>query len=170
MKTLITILIAACVGVSTGASAQSNRAAITARYGLNTQGVSAVLHFNERSAVEGLYTMSHDKNRVLGTAFYQEYFSIGNSGNLQYYAGIGLHAGYTKYVEMVEPGKFSRLIQTPTEVTKKKFLGGADVIVGINYKFGGSPIMIGLDVKPNMDFINSGSMLVDGGIRLGIAF
>lgn len=171
-KTLTLIITIACMCVSTYTYSQ-NDISLTARYGINTIGLTAAVPVSSVGSIEGMYTISHDKSRCLFTGLYEERYMIAHKPHIQWFAGVGLHAGYRKLEKMVNVNdpKDDRLIYPGLMPFKnKQFIAGADAIIGISYKIPHIPVMITLDAKPNTDFINQGSMMVDGGIRLGLSF
>lgn len=172
MKSLFTIITSIALLFSLSVSAQKF-VSISARYGINTVGLSAIVYLPYSGAVEALVTVSHNRNRVLLTSMYENYRSLGQRKNLVVYAGAGLHAGYVKTFSTVhtEILKFGEVREQQENIlVKKTLVTGADAILGMNYNIPSSAFYVGLDFKPNMDFINSRSMMVDGGVRLGISF
>ena len=173
MKTSPTpLFIIFCMLISTCVYSQNN-ISVTGRYGINTIGFTAAVPVSQLGSIEGMYTISHDKIRQLLTAFYAERYIIGDNTNLEWFAGVGLHAGYRRVERIVtETGDIKFRLAKPDQQTEteKQFIGGADAIIGITYKIPNIPIMIGLDMKPNVDFINAGSMMVDGGVSVGFSF
>ena len=165
--TIAALLISSCVY-------SQNRISVMGRYGINTNGITAAIPISPNGSIEGMYTMSHDKVRRLFTALYEERYAIGNNTNFEWFAGVGLHAGYNRMENIVavpsEP-KYDRLTETVnTSVIERKFVSGADAVLGITYRVPGIPLTIGIDMKPNVDFVNKGSMMVDGGVRAGFSF
>ena len=172
MKTTFIILTIVTFLLSATTKAQKSFS-ISARYGINTAGLSATAYLPNAGAVEGMFTISHDRSRVLLTTMYETFMPLGHKHNFILYAGAGLHAGYIKtneivHAEFIKYGEV-RVMQDDI-VVKKKLLTGADAILGINYNIPSSHFYVGLDCKPNTDFINGSSMMVDGGVRLGIEF
>lgn len=157
--------------VTSGVFSQ-NKIDITAKYGLRTKAVSAVYKLPHNNAVEGMYSMSHNNNRVLLTGLYEEFFKIGNNGRLNWFIGAGLHGGFVRVhtKEKYEELKFGEVIEIKTrDVISKEYLSGADMIGGMNYYIPALKMVVGIDIKPSVDFINAYSILLDGNIRLGIA-
>ena len=172
MKTIFTILTIVTLLQSTTAKAQKS-ISISARYGINTAGLSATVYLPYAGAIEGLFTISHDRSRVLLTTMYETFIPLGKQHNFILYAGAGLHAGYIKTNEIVHSEfiKYGEVrVQQDDIVVKKKLLTGADAILGINYYIPSSRFYVGIDCKPNTDFINAHSMMVDGGVRIGVTF
>ena len=126
-----------------------------------------------KGGLEGMFTIGHDNSRYLFTGLYEERYMIADNPDLVWFAGVGLHVGYRKigipaYIDILKDRLVEPVIIPAT--TEKHLIGGADAIIGITFRFPGIPIIIGLDMKPNTDFINAGSMMVDGGIRAGLSF
>ena len=131
-----TLLIIACIFINTCVYSQNN-ISVSGRYGINTIGVTAAVPISQFGSIEGMYTISHDKIRQLLTAFYAERYIIGNNSNLEWFAGVGLHAGYRRVERIVtESGDIKyRLAQPDLQTeTVKQFISGADAILGISYK------------------------------------
>ena len=172
MKTLFTFFTTTALLLSISSNAQKT-VSISARYGINTIGLSGTVYLPYSGAIEALFTISHDNNRVLLTSMYENYIPLGNKKNFVLYAGAGLHAGYKKTtsIEYTEVVKYEVGIEMQeSTITKKTLITGADAIVGMNYNIPSSSLYVGLDFKPNVDFINGHSMMVDGGVRFGISF
>lgn len=172
MKKLFTIIAAVTLLLSASAKAQKS-VSISARYGINTMGLSATIYLPYAGAIENLFTTSHDRNRVLLTSMYETMVPLGQKHNFVLYAGAGLHAGYKKTFKTVQSVilKYDEVNVPQTEIiTNRSFITGADAILGINYNIPYSRFYAGVDLKPNTDFINAHSMMVDGGVRIGVSF
>ena len=172
MKHLFTIFTAVTLLCSSATNAQSSLS-ISARYGINTLGLSATAYLPYAGAIEALFTISHDKSRILLTSIYENIIPLGNNKRFVLYAGAGLHAGYKKSYTTVHTEflKYEEVrVQEENTIVNKTLLTGADAIVGINYNIPSSSFYVGLDFKPNVDFINAHSMAVDGGVRIGVSF
>ncbi len=169
MKNFTLIIISAFFAIQLSAQ---NKIDITAKYGLKSKAMSAVLHLQNSSAVEALFSMSHNNNKVVLTGLYEEFFPIGNSEKLYWFIGAGLHAGYNRIhtKEKFQELKFGEILETKTrDIITKEYLSGADVIGGVNYYIPALKMVVGIDIKPSVDFINKNSMMMEGNFKLGIA-
>ena len=52
----------------------------------------------------------------------------------------------------------------------KKFIWGTSALVGVSYKIPGAPFVLGLDVKPYVDFVNGKSSISDAALSIGFCF
>jgi hypothetical protein len=168
-------LLTAITLISTTSHAQLYKFSADARMGAKTYGISTRYFASNVSAIEGIFTMSHNHSRYLFTGLYEEHFQLGNIEGLTWFAGAGMHVGYSRIrsTDLKNGERIYQYYQLPEPATKtveKDFIAGVDVIGGLEYKFNKVPIHIGIDVKPYVDFMNSESSIFDGGVRIGFAF
>ena len=140
--------------------------AISPRLGVNTYGITGTIFINSASAVDCIFSMGHDQQRFLFTALYEEHYNVKNvTDRFKLFCGAGMHIGFASNHENIVKGKFNR-----TDRPGNFFIAGADGIFGIEYTLKHLPLNIGIDTKPNVDFINGATMFCDGGLRVGFVF
>ena len=169
MKTFTLIILTAFFAANVSAQSKFE---LAAKYGFKTKSISALFKLPNNGAIEGIFSMNHDKNKVVVTGLYEEFYAIGSSERLYWFLGAGLHAGYTKVItqEKFAELKYGEVLETKTrDVVTKQYLTGADMIAGISYYIPRLKMVVGVDTKPSIDFLNSYSILFDGNLRIGIA-
>lgn len=131
---------------STVLSAQDYKTGIGFRGG--SQSGLTVKHFmSEKSAFEGLVATRWGGFYLTG--LYEvvgPYFGV---EGFNWYMGAGAHVGFLD-------GDNSRF-----EDGEDHTVGGLDGIIGFEYKFEGAPICLGLDWKPQYDFIGDTYFVAD---------
>ncbi|QJX47016.1 hypothetical protein HMJ29_08750 [Hymenobacter taeanensis] len=129
-KALRHTVLAASTGllVTTAAQAQKYRTAAGIRVGGGQYGLTVQQKIFEKTTLEGLGLVS--SREVSATVLAERHFGI-LGPSLNYYFGAGGHVGNHK-----DTGAF----------------GGADVLVGAEYKIALSPIVLSVDFKPSVEF------------------
>ena len=135
-KILFTLLIVA--GTVMPSIAQKYRTALGPRIESDKFGLSVQQKLHEKGTIEGILAIG--SNEYSGTALYEWHFPLLGK-RFNYYAGAGAHIGNLK-----DNGVFT----------------GADVILGIEYKVNGLPILLSADIKPavhinHTDWVNLSS-------------
>jgi hypothetical protein len=177
MKNLLraSALLAVITLISTTSQAQLYKFSVDSRLGAKTYGISTRYFAGNTSAIEGIFTMSHDHSRYLFTGLYEEHYQLGNIEGLTWFAGAGMHVGYSRIKNddsknEARTYQYYQLAQPSSPSDEKTLIAGVDVIGGVEYKFNKVPLHIGIDVKPYVDFMNSTSSIFDGGVRVGFTF
>jgi hypothetical protein len=148
--------------------AQDTRVIVSARLTANSSGAAISVFTDRKAAVEGIYASSNDYFQQVFTCLYTEHYQFFNVEGLKWFMGAGLHAGYYK---LVKPGSAPKPAFITYEKAKTKILfAGSDAIFGMTYKFRRIPFLIGIDIKPYVNFINEESQLWDGAARIGVSF
>ena len=171
MKTIIILLLFANFHFANAQKCTSPHLAIAARYGSENWGASISYHTQAMTTVEGIFTISHDRSRYLFTALFEEKHLIGSKG-FYWYGGAGAHIGKQKIWNLetvktvVVENELSKVILQSIEADR--FIAGADLIFGIDYRIKAIPVIIGLNFKPFVDFINSKSDLTDVAAKVAV--
>ena len=163
---IISVLFSVCT------KAQSYKASVETRVGIKTLGIATRVFINPVAAVDGIFSVGYDNKRVLFTALYEEHYAVKDvTDRFKLFCGAGMHIGFTRNDEVKNDENLN--IRTKfSQVSRpdKLFIIGADAIVGMDYKLNKVPINIGIDIKPNVDFMNGRTILLDGGVRVGFTF
>lgn len=131
---------------STVSLAQDYKTGIGIRGG-SQSGITVKHFFSEKSAIEGLVATRYGGFYLTG--LYEvvgPYFGV---EGFNWYMGAGAHVGFLD-------GDNSRF-----EDNKNHTVAGLDGIIGFEYKFAGAPICLGLDWKPQYDFIGDSYFIPD---------
>lgn len=154
MKRIFTLLVIAMLAMTV--NAQNYNTGLGFRLGGINSGIS-IKHFTGSStALEGIVGFA--RHSFTFTGLYEKHQSFPNATGLQWYYGGGAHVGfftnnynYGYYYYYKNKGN-KVLVYTDNVYTSTMYLG-ADFILGLEYKFTGAPITVGLDVKPQIDLI-----------------
>lgn len=159
MRRLIIFLL---VAAATGARAQDYRTGIGVRLGGHSSGFSVRGFTNENTAIEGLLSFGHKS--FLITGLYEKFKPVSNATGLSWFYGAGLHLGYfrTNGTYFLYKNKRDRIYVQ--EDGKSKWVPGIDFIIGLDYKFNGAPLNVGLDLKPFMDIIDGTELYFEGAL------
>lgn len=113
-----------------------------------TQNGLTIKHFiNNKSAIEGLIATRWEGFYVTGLyEFTGPYFDV---PGMNWYYGLGMHMGFLG-------GDNSRF-----DDGEDHTIAGIDLMFGVEYKFEKAPISIGLDWKPQYDFIGDSYFIWD---------
>jgi hypothetical protein len=109
-------------------------------------------HFVTNANSIELYAVKRYSGLVGVTGLYQWNFYLGNTNGLTWHLGPGLHAAMGK-----------------NKVNETDFYLGADLNVGIEYKFDGIPFTVGLDFDLGMNATGDRPLFGDG-YALGIRY
>lgn len=138
------------VATLTTIKAQSYNTGIGARVGF-FNGVTVKHFVSPANAIEGIVNFRWGGAIVTGMYEWQQ--PIPGAPGLDYYLGVGAHAGF-----------FDKYKWDDTSVVI-----GADVVAGLEYTFPTAPFTIGLDYKPAFNFIGDNHVWADG-LALSIRF
>lgn len=112
------------------AAAQKYRTAVGLRLGSGNSGVTVQQRIFEKTTLEGIALLR--TREVTGTLLLQRHFHIFGPA-LNYYFGVGAHAGRHKDFGAV---------------------GGADALVGAEWKLPVVPLQVSFDFKPSLELNN----------------
>ncbi len=143
------------------AQSQSYGTAIGARLGGLTSGLT-LKHFIARdAALEGI--VSFGSKSFLITGLYEVHNTISGANGLLWLYGGGAHIGFFN-----DGGSYYTF--RGEHVYTNRSVVGLDLILGLDYKFKGAPINVGIDVKPIIDFYDGAIMYFDTGLSIRITF
>ncbi len=163
MKNTITTILLMIMLSATAAHAQSQSygTAIGARLGGLTSGLT-IKHFTSSStALEGI--VSFGSRSFLITGLYEVHNPISGASGLQWLYGVGAHIGFFN-----DGGSYYTF--RGEHVYNNRSVVGLDLILGLDYKFKGAPINIGIDVKPIIDFYDGAIVYFDTGLSIRLTF
>jgi hypothetical protein len=172
MKTLITLFL---VGSFQLATAQDKSFHISSRAGNLSYGSGVSYNYNT-STIEGIISRTYDKSRTLLTITYQEHSRFFSSKKINWFVGVGLHAGVLRTSRTILATNNGAealprfLTAQPAEndvIVSNRLVTGADLIVGLRYSFSNKMTM-NLDVKPYTDFLNGKATLGDYALRFSV--
>jgi hypothetical protein len=149
---------------------QDYRTGIGVRLGGYTSGIT-VRHFvNSNSAIEGILGFSHSATVITG--LYERHNLINNAPGLTWFYGGGGHLGFFRYDEgyYFTPHHGHFYYYYADYPGESNVVGGIDFILGLDYKFNGAPINIGLDIKPFIDFFDGVQGYFDGAFSFRFVF
>lgn len=142
-------------------TAQPYATGIGIRLGTSGQGVTVKHHFDTKNALEGIVTFG--RKSMLITALYERHQAFPNAEGLSWFFGGGAHVGfyndgYDYYYYKAHGNK----VYVYEDDWDKEHGFGLDFILGMEYKFKDTPIALGIDVKPFVDFVGEGYGYWDG--------
>ncbi len=157
----ILLLMAMLVATPGFAQSQSYGTAVGARLGGLTSGLT-IKHFTSSStALEGI--VSFGSRSFIITGLYEVHNPISGARGLQWLYGGGAHIGFFN-----DGGSYYTF--RGEHVYNNRSVVGLDLILGLDYKFKGAPINIGIDVKPIIDFYDGAIMYFDTGFSVRLTF
>lgn len=145
--------------------AQDYSTGLGLRLGGINKGIT-VKHFTgSTTAIEGI--LGFARHSISITALYEKHQAFPTAPGLSWYWGVGGHIGffqgdytYGYYHANKHDYDFYN------ENYDNRFYLGADFIIGLEYKFKDVPISLGLDVKPQIDFIPGFYGYFDGALSV----
>ena len=143
--------------------------------GSGNYGVAARYNVDHITAIDGIISDNPGQQKLLLTGLYEQFYKVKKNTNLKWYAGLGMHIGYIshreEHTEIADVNKTDGVQSTINVSTiTRKMVAGADATLGLQYSINNSPISIGLDTKPYMDFVNNSSQLFNYTVRIGYRF
>ncbi len=146
----------ALVLLTIAGSAQDYKTGLGFRLGGINSGLT-VKHFTgSTTALEGIVGFARHSLSITG--LYEKHQAFPNAAGLKWFYGLGGHVGffqgdysygYYRYYKY----KGNKVIVYDDDVYTSRTYLGVDFIIGLEYKFNGAPITIGLDVKPQIDIV-----------------
>jgi hypothetical protein len=146
--------------ITNNGSAQNYQTGIGARFGGLTSGLTVKHFVSNTSALDGILGIGHKS--LIVTGLYEKHVPVNNSRLCKLYYGAGGHLGFFQ-------NGGSYFYNDHRQYTSSTVVG-VDGIVGMEYTFKDSPVNIGLDFKPFIDFFNGSTVYFDGGISLRYSF
>ena len=160
-KAILLFIIVTLTTVS--AQAQSYNTGIGLRLGGLTSGLS-IKHFTTGdAAIEGILSLG--QNGFLITGLYEAHNPVAGAQGLKWLYGGGGHIGFFS-----DRGRYYYTFRGDRVYYNNASIIGVDLILGLDYKFTGAPINIGLDVKPILDFTEGTYIFFDTGLNIRYAF
>jgi len=156
---LIVLSVMAFVKYNLLAQSQSYNAAVGLRIAESSFGITAKIFSSPITNFEGIF--SYGSKSYLLTCLYEINSNRKNEG-LNLFYGFGGHIGFF--------GANGKYFILPTKDYNNASVIGLDIIFGLNYKFSNAPIIIGIDVKPFIDFYYGTAIFIDGAISIHYTF
>jgi hypothetical protein len=140
--------------------------------GLRLGGFTSGITYQHIGASSGGFEgiLSFGYRTFLLTGLYEKHESITGSPGLSWFYGGGGHLGFFQdngYLYWVR--RDGRVLYAE-QVGETATVFGIDGILGLDYKFNGAPINIGLDIKPFIDFFNGSYVYFDGALNVRYTF
>lgn len=168
MKKKIIVLSIAFLSGIIQLNAQDYKTGIGVRLGGLTSGITVRGFVNSNSAIEGIVSFGH--RSFLITGLYEKFKPIPNAEGLTWFYGGGIHFGFFRYggtyYYYKEKGNKIYVVREGDS----RVVPGADFIIGMDYKFKGAPLNLGLDLKPFIDFIDGTELYFDGALSFRFVF
>ncbi|HHJ11106.1 MAG TPA: hypothetical protein ENK25_09510 [Bacteroidetes bacterium] len=125
--------------------------------GGNPYGLTFKHFMTEENALELILSSYSFVSGLQITGFFEMHRPTNEVPNLNYYFGVGAHAGYDDY------GRFY------TSLGVEPVLG-VDMIGGMEYTFDDLPLNVSLDLMPGLNIISTFRLLIGGGISVRYIF
>ena len=170
--TIFTLII--LTAATSSLRAQDYRTGIGVRLGGITQGLTVKHFVNSNGALEGI--LSFGRSSFLITGLYEWQKPINNAEGLSWLVGVGAHIGFYKYGYQYYYYKYHGHYYGPYyaypyyDNGPSETIFGVDFILGLEYKFRGAPITLGLDVKPFFDITADNFFYWDGALTVRYVF
>ena len=171
MKKLLMVF--ALVAITMTMKAHDYNTGLGLRLGGINSGIT-IKHFTgNTTALEGIIGFA--RHSVSFTGLYEKQMPIQNAEGLSWYYGLGGHIGffnsgysygYYRYYHY----KGNKLIVYDDDYYRSTTYFGADLILGLEYKFKGAPIALGIDIKPQFDLVPGFYTYVDGALSVRFTF
>ncbi|MBI3234567.1 MAG: hypothetical protein HYZ42_11095 [Bacteroidetes bacterium] len=142
---------------------QNYNTAIGLRLGGLASGLTAKQFISGGAAVEGI--LGFGSNGFIITGLYEQHLPISGAAGLQWLYGGGAHIGFFS-----DRGKYYYTFNGDDVYYTRAAIIGIDGIIGLDYKFKGAPVNIGLDIKPVFDFTDGMYLFFDTGLSARVAF
>ena len=144
------------------ASPPSSSTGVGFRFGFQS-GITLKHFISEKRAWEGIATFND--HGFAAIALYEIHQPIQDIANLDWFYGIGAHAGiYNHYYKYKYIYYYDQYYET-RYVTSYPSLG-VDGIIGIEYKIKEIPFTLELDIKPAMDILNPYFSFLEGAVSV----
>jgi hypothetical protein len=170
MKRILTtiILLVNFILMADSVKSQDYHTGIGARLGGVSSGLSLKHFLNSNAALEGVLTFGH--NSFMITGLYEYHRDIANAPGLRWFYGGGAHIGFFRYGGYYYAYRHGHTIYYTDDPEVTSTTGGLDFILGLEYKFNGAPLTVGLDLKPFIDFYDGVYGYWDGAFSFRFAF
>lgn len=169
MKTIQRIILTGVLGLFCNiALAQDYKTGIGIRLGGFTSGLTVKSFINSDGAIEGI--ASFGRKSFLLTGLYEKHKSINNAPGLNWFYGGGAHIGFFSYGGTYLAYKYKGEHVYVVREGDNAVVPGLDFILGMEYKFNGAPLTLGLDIKPFVDFYDGMQGYFDGALSFRFAF
>jgi hypothetical protein len=168
-RTIISIIVITSVILQCKiAKSQDYHTGIGVRLGGVTSGLSVKHFVNSNGALEGILGFGY--RSFLITGLYEYHLDIANAPGLRWFYGGGAHIGFFRYGGYYYAYRHGHYIYYVDEPGMTSVVGGLDFILGLEYKFRGAPLTVGLDLKPFVDFYDGVNGYWDGAFSFRFAF
>ena len=164
---LLPLLFGAAMLLSQTAQAQKYTIAAGWRSGWTTNGISAKLVPVKGVAIEGIYGLYPYGQSITGLV--ESHSCVFGMRALQMYAGAGAHYRFN-YMDGVYTDPFNGTFEVNAPPGTRGW--GLDAVLGIEWKLPILPIAVSAEVKPMVEWANSGASFtsLDPGVGIKLAF
>ncbi len=150
--------------IATSAQAQDYGTAIGIRLGSLAGGINVKTNLNTNSAIEGIVGFGH--HSYIFTALYEKQHPINSAEGLSWYVGAGAHIGFFDHHGTYWRYKYrGEKYYYAYEDGENAVVPGIDAIIGLEWKIPGAPLLLGIDLKPQIDFHHGASSYFDAAIN-----
>lgn len=146
--------------ITNNGSAQNYQTGIGARFGGLASGLTVKQFVSNTSAPDGIPGIGHKTLAVTGSC--EMPVPVDESRLCKFYYGAYRHLGFFQ-------NGGNCFYNDHRQYTISTF-AGVDGIVGMEYTFKDSPVDIGPDFKPFIDFFNGSTVYFDGGISMRYSY
>ncbi|MBL0105642.1 MAG: hypothetical protein IPP51_18770 [Bacteroidetes bacterium] len=166
----LSLLFVLFITIST-ARAQDYNNGIGLRLGGISSGITFKHFMNSDAALEGI--LGWGRHAIFITGLYEKHAAFGNAQGLYWFYGGGAHIGfynddygyaYFRYY------KKKNVVYVNENYHQSNISLGGDFILGLEYKFDGAPLTLGLDVKPVIDIVPGFYGYFDGAFTVRFTF
>jgi hypothetical protein len=133
--------------------------------GLNS-GLSVKHFVSSTGAVEGILSFAHRSFGITG--LYEKHEPVSEAPGLSWYYGIGAHLAF--FNDGGYYYHYKNRVYYADGSGNTVVVPGIDFILGMEYKFAKAPVVLGLDLKPLVDFHNGLSGYFDGALNCRFVF
>lgn len=160
-KIVLALVIVFSLGLySSTVEAQPYHTGLGLRFGGLTNGLTLKHFTGKTTALEGI--LSVGRENFIVTGLFEKHAPLDGSNQFNFFYGAGAHIGFFQ-----DGGYYN---YNRNRIYKSSTVVGLDGILGLDYKFKGAPINIGIDMKPFVDFFDGNFVYFDGGLSLRYTF
>ena len=148
----------------TSTYAEEYSTAVGIRLGSLYSGVNLKTFVSSNGALEGIVGFGHHSFVI--TALYEKHHNFTSAEGLSWYVGAGAHVGFFDdqgtYWRYKNRGEKYYLYRNKRNAT----IPGVDIIIGLEWKIPGAPLLLGVDLKPQVDFYHGARSYFDAAINI----
>ncbi|WP_221929071.1 hypothetical protein [Solitalea koreensis] len=158
MKKIFTILVLFLVFSTAGVKAQSYKTGFGLKLGDYSQGLTLKHFVKKNAALEGILSSRWHGVNIAG--LYEVHGNAFNEPGFNWFIGGGAHASFYDHGYYYFRGHYDGYYDS-YYYDRSRAVIGVDGVLGLEYTFRSAPINIGVDWKPEINFINNGFIAND---------